>query len=413
MEANTLDNPRVMRNAAWMWTLYVVCLFVIDLTIYAGRPQPVSLNYHLINAIPALIFLGLSYALRHTRHTQITTLALILLISGVPILAPNLFDLKLPPAPLSNLEGMVLRQLPVLMIGLVLVGWHYNMQLMLLYSVIVNLSELALVLALNRLDGERLSAFIFIMIIRLVCFIVVGLFVGQLIVLLRRQQTALQAANQQLRHYAGTLETLTVSRERNRMSRELHDTVVHTLSGLSVQLETTRAYVDVDPVTVKRLLDQSLAAARSGLQETRGALKALRASPLEDLGLIIALRELATMASERGRITLDVALPDQNLVLSPEVEHCLYRIAQEAVENVVHHAHARHLALKLSREARRIELLIQDDGVGFDPSGAQPAGHYGMRGMRERAELVGGDLSITSRPNAGVMIRLVIEDHAS
>jgi signal transduction histidine kinase len=395
MEANTLDNPRVMRNAAWMWTLYVVCLFVIDLTIYAGRPQPVSLNYHLINAIPALIFLGLSYALRHTRHTQITTLALILLISGVPILAPNLFDLKLPPAPLSNLEGMVLRQLPVLMIGLVLVGWHYNMQLMLLYSVIVNLSELALVLALNRLDGERLSAFIFIMIIRLVCFIVVGLFVGQLIVLLRRQQTALQAANQQLRHYAGTLETLTVSRERNRMSRELHDTVVHTLSGLSVQLETTRAYVDVDPVTVKRLLDQSLAAARSGLQETRGALKALRASPLEDLGLII------------------VALPDQNLVLSPEVEHCLYRIAQEAVENVVHHAHARHLALKLSREARRIELLIQDDGVGFDPSGAQPAGHYGMRGMRERAELVGGDLSITSRPNAGVMIRLVIEDHAS
>ncbi len=405
------DSLRVLRIAGWMWIIYLACLVIVDLVIYAGTLEPSVRWYHLMNATPALIFLALSYIDWSANVIRGMTAALILIISGAPILVPTVLDLKLPPAPLSNLEGMVLRQLPVLMIGLVLVAWHYPLIIMVLYSVTVNFIEIGMVVTLNRLDRDRLLSFAFVVTIRMVSFIVVGVFINQLITYLRAQQAALQTANKQLTHYASTLETLTVSRERNRMSRELHDTVVHTLSGLAVQLETTKAYLHVNPETAQQLLDQSLGAARSGLQETRRALKALRASPLDDLGFVLAVRTLMATAAERGKLALAVSLPDQPLVLSPEVEQCLYRIIQEAVENVVHHANAQHLGITLSTRAEDAELVIQDDGIGFDLDKAIVPGHFGLAGMKERAELIGGRLTIASKSGSGTTIRLVIEGH--
>src|SRR5439155_20678930 len=129
-------------------------------------------------------------------------------------------------------------------------------------------------------------------------------------------------------HHAGTLESLAVSRERNRMARELHDTLAHTLSGLSVQLETVEAYWDVEPRTAHAMLDRALEATRDGLQETRRALKALRASPLDDLGLGLALRRMAESAVARANIELDLEIPEQVPPLAPDVEHCIYRVAQ-------------------------------------------------------------------------------------
>jgi signal transduction histidine kinase len=134
------------------------------------------------------------------------------------------------------------------------------------------------------------------------------------------------------------------------------------------------------------------------LQETRRALKALRASPLEDLGLMIALRELFESAAERGKLLLEISLPDKELLLSPDVEQCIYRIAQEAVENVVHHANAQHLSAQLTVAGAEIQLVIRDDGIGFKPETHSPAGHFGLKGMQERAQLVGGVLSIDSQP---------------
>jgi len=335
---------------------------------------------------------------------------MILLISATPILLNQLFGFHLPPAPLANLEGMVLRLLPVLFIGLILVAWHYSLVTMILYSVGLNLLELSIVLAYGRLgDPNQMTAFYFIIIIRTVCFIVVGVFINQLITYLRAQQTSLKLANNQLVHYASTLENLTVSRERNRMSRELHDTVVHALSGLSVQLETTRAYLDVDSGTARNLVDQSLVTTRSGLEETRRALKALRASPLEDLGLILAIRKLIEATAERCKLLLDVSLPDKEIFLSPDVEQCIYRITQEALENVVHHAGAQHLSVKLAVSKDEIDLVIRDDGIGFNPEIVPPSGHFGLKGMKERSELVGGALMINSKPSQGTTIRLMIK----
>ena len=336
---------------------------------------------------------------------------MVLFISVVPILMTHLLNLNLPPAPLSNLEGMALRQLPILMIGLVLVAWQYQLVVMVLYSIAINLFELAVVFALSRVDDPRLLDFYFIILIRTICFLVVGVFIGQLITYLRAQQASLKSANKQLAHYASTLESLTVSRERNRMSRELHDTVVHTLSGLSVQLEAIKAYWGVDPDTTRNLIDQSLETTRSGLQETRRALKALRASPLDDLGLVISLRKLIEETVERGKILVDVSLPDQIPFLSPDVEQCIYRISQEALENVVQHANAQHLLYKLTFNAEDIELALQDDGIGFNSAMRLSTGHFGLAGMQERAHLVGGELTVTSKPNCGTTVRLVIKGY--
>jgi signal transduction histidine kinase len=218
-------------------------------------------------------------------------------------------------------------------------------------------------------------------------------------------------ANAQLVNYAATLEELTVSRERNRMARELHDTLAHTLSGVAVQLETAKAYWDVDPPAARSLLDKSLDTTRAGLVETRRALKALRASPLDDLGLAQALRQLAVETAARANLALQVAVPDQVAVLSPPAEQCLYRVAQEAVANVAQHAQARTLTVRLtagsSSESPTV-LLVQDDGIGFDADTAAPAGHFGLAGIRERARLVGGELAVTSRQGQGTQVRLSI-----
>lgn len=389
--------------------VYLTSMAVVDLLIYMGGPTIPVLWYYLINGIPALIFLGLAYSKGLEKFANWVTPLMILLISAAPILANHLLAQPLPRAPLSNIEGMVLRQLPILFIGLVLVAWHYNLLTMILFSLGTNAFELFVVFTMGQLNDPRLEAFCFITLVRTVCFVVVGVFINLLITHLRAQQESLRSANNQLSHYASTLESLTVSRERNRMSRELHDTVVHTLSGLSVQLETAKAYCDVNPETARNLLNQSLEATRSGLLETRRALKALRASPLEDLGLVTAIQQISGSAAERGRLTLDISLPDHDLFLSPDVEQCIYRIAQEAVENVVHHANARQMMVKLAPHEKDIELLIRDDGIGFNPESSLPGGHFGLAGMRERAQLAGGELVINSRVNSGATIRLIIK----
>jgi signal transduction histidine kinase len=409
MENGNPDSKKVFQTAAWMWLLYLVLQTFMDLAIYAGRLGGPVLQYYMINFIPALVFLGFSYTNLLKSQSKITTALMILEISIVPILTNHLFGLRLPEAPLSNIEGMVLRQLPVLMIALVLVAWHYPKGILVIYTLILSICELAFAILFRQMADPRSMAFIFTIIIRTVCFLVVGIFVNQLITSLRAQQGSLKIANQKLAHYASTLENLTITRERNRLSRELHDTVVHTLSGLSVQLETAKAYLDIDQKTSKNLLEKSLESIRYGLQEIRRALKSLRASPLDDLGLVKSLQQLSKSAGERSQLSVDTVIPQEELMLSPDIEQCIYRVAQEAVENVLHHANARHLVVKLAANGADIELVVRDDGAGFEPKSSSPNGHFGITGMMERAQMVDGELTISSKPEAGTTVRLVIK----
>jgi signal transduction histidine kinase len=252
------------------------------------------------------------------------------------------------------------------------------------------------------------DVFVFLALVRTVSFVVVGFFLSQLISRLHLQQKSLTDANARLTHYASTLESLTVSRERNRMAHELHDTLAHSLTALSVQLETVKAYWSVDSKKSRELLEQSLTATRSGLVETRRALKSLRATPLEELGLRLALRQLAESAATRGNLDLELALPETLPSLSPDVEQCIYRIAQEAIENALAHADAKHLTLSLSQTEQAITLSVQDDGAGFNPAQAEKAGHFGLLGMRERSVMVGGEFNVESGPGKGTTVTLKI-----
>src|SRR5689334_5255301 len=235
----------------------------------------------------------------------------------------------------------------------------------------------------------------------------VGLGFAWLITRQREHRAALAEANRKLAQYAATTEQLAVSQERNRLARDLHDTLAHSLSGVSVQLEAVQALWDVNADAARKMLDQATANTRSGLTEARRALQALRAKPLEDLGLVLALSTLAESVAARAGLNLDLDVHNHLDHLAPEVEQCIYRVAQEALTNVARHAGARSLRVALTHDNGALTLTISDDGRGFDPAAVNGT-HYGLKGLRERAEMIGATLEVSSRPEQGTSIQLEI-----
>jgi two-component system sensor histidine kinase UhpB len=176
-----------------------------------------------------------------------------------------------------------------------------------------------------------------------------------------------------------------------------------------VQLEAAKVSWDDDLPHAQAKVSQALEDIRRGLGETRRAIHALRATPLEDLGLALALRALAETTAERAGLELRWYGADTPDNLSTEMEQGIYRIAEQALTNIAQHAAARTLEVHLTQEGARLTLTIADDGQGFDLDAASDA-HYGLRGMRERAALLGATLEINSRPGQGTQIRLRVEE---
>ena len=146
----------------------------------------------------------------------------------------------------------------------------------------------------------------------------------------------------------------------------------------------------------------------SGLEETRRALKALRASPLDEWGLAKATADMAEDLTSHARLALNLSIPNKMPVLSPDVEQCIYRIAQEAITNAINHACAKQLEVRLEFLEGTVVLNVIDDGVGFDTANVGGGNHFGLSVMQERAQINGGKLNITSQPGAGTTIRLII-----
>jgi signal transduction histidine kinase len=237
---------------------------------------------------------------------------------------------------------------------------------------------------------------------------VVGLFISFMVGRMRRQRASLEEANLRLARYARTMEDLAASRERARIAQELHDTLSHTLSGLSVQLEAAKAYWEVDPATAREALEKSLTAARAGLEETRRVLLALRARPLEELGLAGAIRRMAKEAAERSGLELDLLVTDHLPLLAPDVEQCIFRIAQEAITNTLKHARAKRLSVHLELAGEKVRLTVIDDGAGFNPGRAGGSAGFGLLGMKERAAFCNAELNVTGRPGAGTTVQLEV-----
>ncbi len=343
---------------------------------------------------------------------------------GIAVVGPLLTQYALAPfmetwtfAPLL----MAWQQLPVLLIPVVLIAWQYGFRAALIVIIGTPWLDLGLgwlfggphgtiLLLPAGITPDLARSFAVAIFSRTITLLVAGYMVSRLVMAQRRQRAALTQANARLVGYAATLERLTTSRERNRLARELHDTLAHSLSAMAVQLEAADALWDTAPDEARKRLARSLDTTRDGLAETRRALQALRASPLDDLGLGLAVRALAESVAARNRLAVDVQTPETVERLSPAVEQCVYRVAQEALENVTRHAVARRVSVGLEVQGQRVVLTVTDDGQGFDAATALAEDRFGLRGMRERAELVGGALEVTSAPGQGTTVRLTVED---
>ncbi len=208
-------------------------------------------------------------------------------------------------------------------------------------------------------------------------------------------------------------QTFAVVMERQRLARELHDSVSQALSGVALGARTARTLLDRDPGQVAKPLDYVLSLAEAGLNEMRALIFNLRPESLETEGLSAALVKQAASLRTRHHIEVRTELCDEpDLVF--EIKEALYRIAQEATHNTVKHARATELDLRLECTGTYVALTIQDNGVGFDPTGSFP-GHLGLKSMRERATRLGGTLSFESAPGQGtrILARIPVARRAS
>jgi PAS domain S-box-containing protein len=187
--------------------------------------------------------------------------------------------------------------------------------------------------------------------------------------------------------------------ERQKLARELHDSVSQALYGIALGARTARTLLDRDPTRLAGPLDYILQLAEAGLTEMRALIFELRPESLENEGLVVALEKQGASLQARHHlaVTLDLGAEPQ---MPLDAKEALYRIAQESLHNITKHAHAKAVDVKLHGDGETVTLEIRDDGVGFDPGGSFP-GHLGLRSMRERAARLGGTLEITSAPGAG------------
>jgi signal transduction histidine kinase len=301
---------------------------------------------------------------------------------------------------------------------LVFIAWQYTFRYVLAYVLVLTLYQARFT---RILEGLPLSINVGWLILQAAMMLIVGYIIVQLVSIHREQRAALAeayerqaAAHRRLQQYAATVEELGISRERNRLARELHDTLAHSLSAATVQLEAVRSLWDVDVSRARALLDRTDDTVRRGLVEARRAMQHLRALPLEEAGLTEALRQLAEGAAERSGATLELHLaPGLDGQAAPAAEQGLYRVAQEALENVVRHAEARQISVRLEAVDRSLVLTVKDDGLGLttaEQQDGQPGDGdgLGILGMRERASVVGGQLDIESRPGSGTSVRLAL-----
>jgi len=222
----------------------------------------------------------------------------------------------------------------------------------------------------------------------------------------RMQRRRLMEANVILSDHTHTLEQLAVSRERNRLARELHDTLAHTLSSQVLTLEALKLSVNPEDQELTHSLNQLIDNSRHGLDETRRALNDLRARHLEDLGLVSALKNMLQEAASRGNCAASYSISDTLPLLTAKQEQVIYRIAQEALENIIRHANAKSMMLSLQYEKSTLTLKISDDGSGFDQEKIKNKNRLGIKGMRERAADIGGTLSLETKPRYGTTIQV-------
>jgi signal transduction histidine kinase len=197
-----------------------------------------------------------------------------------------------------------------------------------------------------------------------------------------------------------------IVRERLKIARDLHDTLAHSMMAMLSEIRFLRRLQSRDPGAVAEELVRAQKLAHDGLQEARSAITQMRVTAVRETGLGPALANEFERFINRTGLTGDFSADVAAARFGDERAETILRMAQEALRNVERHARATRVVVRLqSRDNARLELCIEDNGVGFDPKAQRP-GHYGIVGLREQAELIGAELFIDSRPNQGTNLRV-------
>jgi signal transduction histidine kinase len=212
----------------------------------------------------------------------------------------------------------------------------------------------------------------------------------------------LREAHEQLQEYALRVEELTVIEERNRLSREMHDTIGHRLTVASVQLEGAQRICASDPERAANMVGTVRGQVRAALSELRSTVATLRAPVEADLHLRSSLGRLMTYYEQATGLTVHNVLPEEMPNLPDTHRLALYRAAQESLTNIQKHAGAAQVWLVLTVHDDAVTLLVSDDGKGLSHTGDRSG--FGLRGLRERADQLGGDLHLAPRPGGGTQL---------
>jgi len=283
------------------------------------------------------------------------------------------------------------------------------------FAILINFLGLAFLLIDARSSGQTLAAVnapfngfgAFLaqaLVIAMVCY-----FVGSLADRQRAEHAELEKASRLLAEQSFVREQLAVTRERMSLSRDLHDTVAHTLAALSVQMNAVAAVLDGPQPAARREVERARSLVKEGLDSTRQAISGMRNNQVGDLGLCAALRAQADALAERTDLQVIFECSGPEFDLTDEVSNTLFRIGQESLNNVERHsqAHIVHVGLRFNDEQpKTITLVVRDDGTGFDADAILDQDRFGLLGMRERAALIDAHLRVDSAVGQGTTVTM-------
>jgi signal transduction histidine kinase len=240
----------------------------------------------------------------------------------------------------------------------------------------------------------------------LVVFLATAIITGQLASALRQRAEQARSRERELRRLYEQAQELAAMQERQRLARELHDSVSQALYGIGLGTHTALEVMESDPKQAMASMEYVIALAEAGITEMRALIFELRPESLETEGLVAALTKQAAVLRARNKLHVEADLGDEP-DLAVEIKEALYRVAQEALHNIVKHARASAVILQLASQENAVTLEVRDNGRGFDSTDSFP-GHLGLRSMQERITKVGGTLAIESTPGKGTCISVLV-----
>jgi len=217
----------------------------------------------------------------------------------------------------------------------------------------------------------------------------------------------LAQANQKLREYAAQAEEMATIQERNRLAREIHDGLGHYLTAINIQIKAAQAFIEQNPPQAKEALENAQTLAQEALADVRRSISELRADPSSSSPLAERLKNLLEETQAAG-IQAQLAVEGAPGALSPQVDFTLYRVTQEGLTNVRKHSNATQVELRLAYLERTVFLALCDNGIGAQ----QASGGFGLTGLQERVQLLGGTFKVETAPGQGFRMEIEIPKQA-